>query len=99
MIHLRIAPLFLSILFLGSCFRAGDRTENEYEIKKTQDEDRDEVIERTSRTITGDKEKCEDKAKSHDCYEYCDDMFRTNRDEDDCEELTVAQVSAMWGFV
>ena len=91
-----LKAVLLSLLLLSSCFRAGERTENEYEIKKTQDEDRDEVIERTSRTITGDKEKCEDKAKSHDCYEYCDDMFRTNRDEDDCEELTVAQVSAMW---
>ena len=93
---LRTVLFLSSILFLGSCFRSGDRTENEYEIKKTQDEDRDEVIKRTARTITGDKEKCEDKAKSHDCYEYCDDMFRANRDEDDCEELTVAQISAMW---
>ena len=73
-----------------------ERTDTDYEIKKAEDEDRDDVIEQTAKTISGDTEKCEDKDKKHKCYEYCDDMFRSNRDEEDCEELTVAQVEAMW---
>ena len=101
---IRTALLFLPFLFLGSCFGPPvnnapvvvERTDNDYETKKAKDEDRDTVIKRTSRTISGDTEQCEDKDKKHKCYEYCDDMFRSNSDEDDCEELTVAQIEAIW---
>ncbi len=95
---LRVALISLLLVYVGSCFGppAVERTENEYEVKKANDENRDEVIKRTARTIRGDTEKCEDKNKSHDCYEYCKDMYRSRGDRGDCEELTVAQVEALW---
>ena len=102
MSYLKFTVSSLLLVFLVSCFGPPtpdvvnvDRTDDDYVAKKAQDDDRDEVIRRRVTTIQGDKDKCEDKDKSHECYDQCDDIYRSRGDREDCEELTVAQVDAL----
>ncbi len=95
-------PLFFLIVFIffiEACTpleqeQLVDRSDKEYQEKKDSDRDRDTVIARTAKIFGGNK--CEDEDKTHDCHEYCDEMFRIRNDRIDCKELTVGQVEAIY---
>ena len=70
------------------------RYDEEYDRKKVEDPDRNDVFERSYKTRSGNK--CEEEDRRHECKELCKDMYRRIGDREDCEELTVSQISAIY---
>lgn len=95
-----IAGLLL-IAFLTGCFTAPPVTDtgitirdnDEYDQRKKDDEDRDQVISDSRRRLGGNE--CEDEDRNHDCKDICKDIYNRGDDRDDCEKLTVRQVEAL----
>ena len=57
---------------------------------------RDETLNRTAERINEDTTKCRDKNRNHDCYDSCKYMYRSRCDREDCMELKVSKVEALW---
>lgn len=69
------------------------RTDAEYEAIKQSNQNRAEVIRRTSEAYSG--EKCSSEQRRHECYKSCDDIYSSRGDETDCQELTVRQIEKL----
>ena len=87
----------LLFAFLAGCFGSPvgnnppvDRSDEEYEQRKLDDEDREETlgIVRTGRT-------CDKEDRDHDCKEQCGDIYTRRGDREDCEELSVAFIERL----
>ena len=91
-------PFVLSFLFLilhGCSSEQETRTDETYANKKESDTDRESVIERTAKKFKGNL--CKDEDSNHNCYKYCQQMYRINDDEQDCiNKLTTGQVNAIY---
>ena len=94
-------PLLLSVflsLFLGACFPSlvtgggftQRRTQADYDRINQNNQNRAEVIRRTSATYAG--KKCSEEDRRHQCYEDCEDIYNSRKDKNECEELTVRQI-------
>ena len=88
--------LFLIVLILHGCSSEQEtRTDETYANKKESDTDRESVIERTAKKFKGNL--CKDEDSNHNCYKYCQQMYRINDDEQDCiNKLTTGQVNAIY---
>ena len=94
--------LFVSV-FLAGCFgssqpqprpdRIDNRTDEYYEERISNDQDRDDVI-RSSRERYS-KNYCEDEDKNHDCFDQCRDIYTRRADKNDCEELSIDQIERL----
>lgn len=70
------------------------RNDYEYDRRKAEDRDRNDVLSSSRSRNRGDT--CEDRDRDHDCKKYCRSMYRRSRDRDDCEELTVRQIEKLF---
>jgi len=63
----------------------------DHEIIRQRNQNRDQIIRRTSELYAG--QKCSTEEKSHKCYESCNAIYRRN--QKDCKELTVGQIEKL----
>ena len=96
--YLKSLSGLLLFAFLAGCFGSPvgnnpdpvNRSDEEYERKKQEDENRDAKLKdvRMGRT-------CENEDRDHDCKEQCGDIYTRRGDRDDCEELSVAFIERL----
>ena len=97
----KIIIFFLFFIPLTACYNPfinqrgffGGRTNADYEIIKQRSQNRAEVIRRTSEIYSG--QRCSSEQRRHECYESCDEIYSSRRDQKDCEELTVRQIEKL----
>ena len=69
----------------------GTPPDSYYNTRIQQDQDRNEIFERSR--VRGDL--CRDKDENHTCREHCDTMYRRGEDQRDCERLAVDQIEKL----
>ena len=99
--------LLVSVLLLGfiaSCVppsgpsspgvNISDKDDPYYDERKRRDDDRKDVLERSRTRRSGNI--CEEEDRNHECKDLCKEIYGRVGDKKDCEELTVAQIDALF---
>ncbi|MDE0091923.1 MAG: hypothetical protein OXN83_01395, partial [Oligoflexia bacterium] len=71
-----------------------DRDDDDYDIRKRADEDRNYVLDDSRKRRSGSI--CEDEDRDHECRDLCKEIYGRVGDRKDCEELTVTQIEKLF---
>ena len=83
------------LAFIAGCVPGGPGVNMDYyDARKSQDEDRDRVLEDSRRRRSGNV--CEEEDRDHECKNLCKEMYGRVGDRKDCEKLTVTQIVALF---